>query len=338
MLRGPVGRRFPAVAACGRRAARAGAAVGRLLAVPACPPTRPQLRGRVFRSGGRPAATGCSTARRSAERRLAPALPRRLRRCRRCRSRTLSASEERGSCLPAAGASADEPRPTCSARPTSADLRAPSRGRRCPQVCSSAPSRACASAASRLPDSDVTQVGGFRCTRRTAARRLDIARSRAASGRRGRRSTSSSVARSWGRVSSAKPARRLSGGRGVARSLGEPSPSPTLEPSRRRSRAARAARPGRDPRRAPARRPRRGGDFVARVDLAFVERRVAIEYDGAWHANAGQFALDRRRLNRLVAAGWTVLHVTRPTWRPDGAHRSGTPALRGSSASGSTAV
>ena len=52
------------------------------------------------------------------------------------------------------------------------------------------------------------------------------------------------------------------------------------------------------------------GDFVARVDLAFVEQRVAIEYDGAWHAEPGQFAKDRRRLNRLRAAGWTVVHVT----------------------------
>lgn len=52
------------------------------------------------------------------------------------------------------------------------------------------------------------------------------------------------------------------------------------------------------------------GAFVARVDLAFPELRVAIEYDGAWHAERGQFAKDRRRLNALVAAGWTVLHVT----------------------------
>ena len=52
------------------------------------------------------------------------------------------------------------------------------------------------------------------------------------------------------------------------------------------------------------------GDFVARVDLAFPDQRVAIEYDGAWHAEPGQFAKDRRRLNALVAAGWTVLHVT----------------------------
>jgi very-short-patch-repair endonuclease len=52
------------------------------------------------------------------------------------------------------------------------------------------------------------------------------------------------------------------------------------------------------------------GTFVARVDLAFPEHRLAIEYDGAWHGGREQFVRDRQRLNRLVAAGWTVLHVT----------------------------
>jgi very-short-patch-repair endonuclease len=49
---------------------------------------------------------------------------------------------------------------------------------------------------------------------------------------------------------------------------------------------------------------------VARVDLAFPEQRVAIEYDGAWHGRQGRLARDRRRLDALVAADWTVLHVT----------------------------
>ncbi|MGY1649790.1 endonuclease domain-containing protein [Geodermatophilus sp. SYSU D01119] len=53
-----------------------------------------------------------------------------------------------------------------------------------------------------------------------------------------------------------------------------------------------------------------GGRFVARVDLAWPELRVAVEYDGAWHAEPGQFARDRRRLNALQAAGWTVVFVT----------------------------
>jgi very-short-patch-repair endonuclease len=52
------------------------------------------------------------------------------------------------------------------------------------------------------------------------------------------------------------------------------------------------------------------GRFIARIDLAFPAHRVAIEYDGAWHGRPGQLARDRRRLNALVAAGWTVLHVT----------------------------
>lgn len=61
------------------------------------------------------------------------------------------------------------------------------------------------------------------------------------------------------------------------------------------------------------------GSFVARVDLAFPDQKLAVEYDGAWHAEAGQFAKDRRRLNRLVAAGWTVIHVTAADMRdPEG--------------------
>ena len=53
-----------------------------------------------------------------------------------------------------------------------------------------------------------------------------------------------------------------------------------------------------------------GGGFVARVDFAWPERKVAVEYDGLWHAETEQFAKDRRRLNRLRAAGWTVVFVT----------------------------
>jgi hypothetical protein len=55
-------------------------------------------------------------------------------------------------------------------------------------------------------------------------------------------------------------------------------------------------------------RDRRG--FVARVDFAWPDHRVAVEYDGLWHAEAGQFAADRERLNRLREAGWRVVFVT----------------------------
>lgn len=52
------------------------------------------------------------------------------------------------------------------------------------------------------------------------------------------------------------------------------------------------------------------GSFVARVDLAFPDHRVAIEYDGAWHGEAAQLSRDRRRMNELSDAGWTVFYVT----------------------------
>ncbi|MFF5178766.1 endonuclease domain-containing protein [Micromonospora sp. NPDC000316] len=49
---------------------------------------------------------------------------------------------------------------------------------------------------------------------------------------------------------------------------------------------------------------------VLHPDLAWPEYRVAVEYDGQWHADADQLHRDRRRLNLLVGAGWLVLHVT----------------------------
>ncbi|MGY1750368.1 endonuclease domain-containing protein [Modestobacter sp. SYSU DS0511] len=55
---------------------------------------------------------------------------------------------------------------------------------------------------------------------------------------------------------------------------------------------------------------RHGGRFVARVDFAWPAQRLALEYDGLWHAEPGQFARDRERLNRLREAGWRVVFVT----------------------------
>ncbi len=52
------------------------------------------------------------------------------------------------------------------------------------------------------------------------------------------------------------------------------------------------------------------GQFLARVDLAWPDMRVAVEYDGAHHADVMQMRRDRRRLNALVHAGWTVIHAT----------------------------
>lgn len=61
----------------------------------------------------------------------------------------------------------------------------------------------------------------------------------------------------------------------------------------------------------------RNGRFVARVDLAWPEHKVAIEYDGLWHAAEDQIHHDRQRLNRLVGADWIVLHVTARRLRED---------------------
>jgi len=60
------------------------------------------------------------------------------------------------------------------------------------------------------------------------------------------------------------------------------------------------------------------GRFVARVDLAWPDLRIAVEYDGLWHVgSAAQMHADRRRLNGLAGLGWTVLHVTSARLRDD---------------------
>jgi hypothetical protein len=50
--------------------------------------------------------------------------------------------------------------------------------------------------------------------------------------------------------------------------------------------------------------------LVLHPDLAWPQFRVAVEYDGTWHADADQLHRDRQRLNQFVGAGWLVLHVT----------------------------
>jgi very-short-patch-repair endonuclease len=54
------------------------------------------------------------------------------------------------------------------------------------------------------------------------------------------------------------------------------------------------------------------GAFLACVDLAYPARRVALEYEGAHHAvEAAQWSRDIERHERLAAAGWTVLRITK---------------------------
>ena len=51
------------------------------------------------------------------------------------------------------------------------------------------------------------------------------------------------------------------------------------------------------------------GGFVARVDLAWPELAVALEYEGGYHDERGQVARDRARANAIRRAGWTLLAV-----------------------------
>lgn len=53
------------------------------------------------------------------------------------------------------------------------------------------------------------------------------------------------------------------------------------------------------------------GRFIARIDAAYPERKLAIEVDGySTHSSPDAFQRDRTRQNRLVALGWTVLRFT----------------------------
>ena len=58
-----------------------------------------------------------------------------------------------------------------------------------------------------------------------------------------------------------------------------------------------------------------GGRFVARVDLAWLDLKIAVEYDGEYHDDPSQVARDRVRLNALKALGWTVLVIDRAQFR-----------------------
>lgn len=60
------------------------------------------------------------------------------------------------------------------------------------------------------------------------------------------------------------------------------------------------------------------GRFLARVDLAFPEAKLAIEYDGREvHERVDVFTRDRQRQNDLVRAGWIVLRFTAADLRFD---------------------
>ena len=49
---------------------------------------------------------------------------------------------------------------------------------------------------------------------------------------------------------------------------------------------------------------------IIRADLALPELRIAILYDGAWHALRSQLEHDRRQSRLLREAGWLGVHIT----------------------------
>ncbi|WP_176776642.1 MULTISPECIES: DUF559 domain-containing protein [unclassified Microbacterium] len=51
------------------------------------------------------------------------------------------------------------------------------------------------------------------------------------------------------------------------------------------------------------------GRFVARLDLAYPEYRVAVEYDGRQHAERAQFRRDADRWPAIAAQGWLLVRV-----------------------------
>ncbi|MDI2028435.1 DUF559 domain-containing protein [Saccharopolyspora sp. TS4A08] len=60
-----------------------------------------------------------------------------------------------------------------------------------------------------------------------------------------------------------------------------------------------------------------GNRFVARLDLAFEEVKVAVEYNGGLHAEPERAARDLERYRRLHALGWLVFVVTNEDLRGD---------------------
>lgn len=52
------------------------------------------------------------------------------------------------------------------------------------------------------------------------------------------------------------------------------------------------------------------GTWLAKADLVWRQAKLIVEYDGRVHLGERQRRIDAQRHNLLVAAGWTVLHVT----------------------------
>lgn len=54
---------------------------------------------------------------------------------------------------------------------------------------------------------------------------------------------------------------------------------------------------------------REGDVLLGRVDFAWPEAKLAVEYEGAYHFEAAQIVRDDARFERLIAAGWRVIRL-----------------------------
>jgi very-short-patch-repair endonuclease len=52
------------------------------------------------------------------------------------------------------------------------------------------------------------------------------------------------------------------------------------------------------------------GRFLGRVDFAWPEERVVLEYEGAHHFDGTQIVRDDERIRRLEDAGWRVIRIS----------------------------
>lgn len=57
------------------------------------------------------------------------------------------------------------------------------------------------------------------------------------------------------------------------------------------------------------------GNFLGRVDFAWPELKIAVEYEGAYHFDGVQIVRDDERMRRLIAAGWRIIRVSAPDLR-----------------------
>jgi hypothetical protein len=52
------------------------------------------------------------------------------------------------------------------------------------------------------------------------------------------------------------------------------------------------------------------GTYLGKVDFAWPEAKLIVEYEGAYHFDELQIHRDDRRYERLVAAGWRVIRLS----------------------------